>query len=679
MAKTTKTRSDVAIQGTNDSSVVSKCSMIAQGYFQDDFLRHFVSKTRRRSPLINRGYYIRAAAVNLILKKFLNTTVDSKQPFKQIVSLGAGFDSAYFRLEAQGLLKHCQFFEVDFMDVAQRKANIIECQPDLSKLIRDLVKDEAEFTKGVVLKSVKYTLLGIDMTKLDGLSNALQLCGINFNLPTLFLSECVMTYMPVKRSDELIAWAAKFFNNSMFVTYEQILPYDAFGIVMRGHFKSLGSALQAIESYPTIESQRQRYLTQGWQVSMAMDMNELYNRYLSPDERQRIETLEPFDEFEEWHLKCSHYVIVCSFRGDLAKSFDTMLTELQSINNVNTSTDPEIEFSWQRTDACQLIRRFGHSCCQLQSGDLVVTGGFGEISDDGKHVRLDDVLILDNEKKQLCCVQPKHNKIDTRLFHTVTALSENKLLIFGGRTSPTKPVQNNELICLSKEIEGWCYDCNKLQCSGDVPMPRWRHSACKITLGESECVVIFGGRSTEIRTLGDCYMFNSKKFIWQKLTLEDDSQSPRARHSHSATTYKKSKMIIAGGLDADQKSLNSVYILHCDKIQMSWEKLLLTPEMPPRYAHSSDIYDNILLLLGGVSHMSSRTDGLTLINLQTLVCQNYSLPQLEPEYPIMLHNHSCHLLSKTKVCVIGGGGNCFSFGTHFNTTPVILHVPDISN
>lgn len=43
------------VQGTNDSSVVSKVSAAAQGYFHDVFLQHFVCKVARRAPLINRS------------------------------------------------------------------------------------------------------------------------------------------------------------------------------------------------------------------------------------------------------------------------------------------------------------------------------------------------------------------------------------------------------------------------------------------------------------------------------------------------------------------------------------------------------------------------------------------------------------------------------------------------
>ena len=42
---------------------------------------------------------------------------------------------------------------------------------------------------------------------------------------------------------------------------------------------------------------------------------------LSSAERSRVESLELFDEFEEWHLKCSHYIILCATTGLLSSSF----------------------------------------------------------------------------------------------------------------------------------------------------------------------------------------------------------------------------------------------------------------------------------------------------------------------------------------------------------------------
>ncbi|XP_070554287.1 tRNA wybutosine-synthesizing protein 4-like isoform X2 [Ptychodera flava] len=693
MAKTSKSRSDTAIQGTNDSSVVSKCCMMSQGYFHDDYLKYFVSnKACRRSPLINRGYYVRAQAVNHVLKAFLSLRSDFPEQSYQVVSLGAGFDSAYFRLEAEGCLENCSFFEVDFMDVAKRKANIISQQTELNKLIRNRLEDGIEMNKGLVLRSEKYQLLGIDMTKLDKLNDGLQSSGLDFNTPTLLLSECVMTYMPVKRSDALISWAAEIFANAVFVAYEQILPNDPFGIVMQDHFKKLGSPLKAIQTYPTIAAQQTRYLRLGFEVSMAMDMNELFFDILSLEERQRIEKIEPFDEFEEWQLKCSHYVVICSYAGNMTalsnrvfspKSMQrphcptSMLTTPGQAVSDRTNHGSEVQMFWRRPDGCRPIRRFGHATCQVESGHVIVTGGFGDTRCSGKHERLGDIEIFDPETQQVYNVRPLRSTFTPRMFHTMTRLSGDKLFLFGGRTSPTKPVQGCEVLSLQRVDETWCLACEKLQCSGNIPSPRWRHSASVVTMDDIEYVMFFGGRTSDVLALGDCFVFNTSTWTWEKVKQSDGA--PHARHSHSAVTYKENEVIIAGGLDADLKALNSVHVLHGGNSPAlwSWEKLNPIPELQPRYSHTSELVGDHLLLLGGVSHLSQIQLGLVMINLRTMALQEYVLPGKDPEYPIMLHNHSSHLLSGTELCIIGGGGNCFSFGTHLNISPTVLDFKSI--
>lgn len=40
------------------------------------------------------------------------------------------------------------------------------------------------------------------------------------------------------------------------------------------------------------------YLLQGWEKCVCLDMNQFYFDLLPEDERQRVEGLEPFDEFE---------------------------------------------------------------------------------------------------------------------------------------------------------------------------------------------------------------------------------------------------------------------------------------------------------------------------------------------------------------------------------------------
>ena len=45
-------------------------------------------------------------------------------------------------------------------------------------------------------------------------------------------------------------------------------------------------------------------------------MNTFYSNVVVGAEQDRIENIEPFDEYEEFHLKCSHYMMLCAYKGD---------------------------------------------------------------------------------------------------------------------------------------------------------------------------------------------------------------------------------------------------------------------------------------------------------------------------------------------------------------------------
>ncbi|RZF40746.1 hypothetical protein LSTR_LSTR013416, partial [Laodelphax striatellus] len=109
------------VQGTNDSSIVSKCSMVDRGYFNDNYIHCFVEKTARRSPIINIGYYVRAAVIDSVLKDF----VHSLSGAVQIVSFGAGFDTSFFRLSDYPTKCSFAYYEIDLSNVVRRKKKII--------------------------------------------------------------------------------------------------------------------------------------------------------------------------------------------------------------------------------------------------------------------------------------------------------------------------------------------------------------------------------------------------------------------------------------------------------------------------------------------------------------------------------------------------------------------------
>lgn len=52
----------------------------------------------------------------------------------------------------------------------------------------------------------------------------------------------------------------------------------------------------------------------------------------------------------------------------------------------------------------------------------------------------------------------------------------------------------------------------------------------------------------------------------------------------------------------------------------------------------------------------------------------YVLQLPKPDNLLMFHRHSSVLLPDDRILVVGGGGNCFSFGTHLNHTPLIIDI-----
>ena len=109
-----------------------------------------------------------------------------------------------------------------------------------------------------------------------------------------------------------------------------------------------------------------------------------------------------------------------------------------------------------------------------------------------------------------------------RMFHTATRLNNNNILIYGGRTSPSKPCAETILLSLEDKDESESSNCTNdnvnclpeteyknsqdsqssyalkksykhmvLSCQGDIPQPRWRHSATHVVLPDGTQIILF--------------------------------------------------------------------------------------------------------------------------------------------------------------------------------------------
>ncbi|XP_034525453.1 leucine carboxyl methyltransferase 1, partial [Ailuropoda melanoleuca] len=264
---------------------------VSLGYWHDPYIHHFVRLSKeRKAPEINRGYFARVHGVSQLIKAFLRKT----ECHCQILNLGAGMDTTFWRLKDEDLLPQ-KYFEVDFPMIVTRKLHSIN--PD-----------------GHLLDSKRYAIIGADLRDIPELEEKLKKCNMNPQLPTLLITECVLVYMSPEQSANLLKWAASSFETAMFINYEQVNMDDRFGQIMIENLRRRQCDLAGVETCKSLESQKERLLSNGWETASAVDMMELYSK-LPQAEVSRIESLEFLDEMELLEQLMQHYCLCWATKG----------------------------------------------------------------------------------------------------------------------------------------------------------------------------------------------------------------------------------------------------------------------------------------------------------------------------------------------------------------------------
>ncbi|KAI8370346.1 leucine carboxyl methyltransferase 2-like protein [Radiomyces spectabilis] len=311
---------DTAIRATNDDATISRLSAVRLGYFSDPFVHYFVRRPITRSPIINRGSYIRNFALNSLLQQFIGIPTDKK---KQIVSLGAGFDTRYFMLQSGQLGGNDRvtgqlhrYFEVDFPEIAMKKAMTIKRHAELNKWLGDRVIVEKG---GMELKGDDYSLIGGDLREWHNIVQRLLYHGFDMNAMTLFVSECVFIYLSPTDSTTILQWITDHIEDAMFTLYEQIHPSDAFGQMMIRNLQYRNIELKGIHAYPDLSDQEKRFKALNWDGAKAVDINTIHDKCLDNKEKGRMARLEILDELEEWHLLSAHYCVAWAYKSGSTK------------------------------------------------------------------------------------------------------------------------------------------------------------------------------------------------------------------------------------------------------------------------------------------------------------------------------------------------------------------------
>mmetsp|Transcript_47993 Transcript_47993/g.79859 ORF Transcript_47993/g.79859 Transcript_47993/m.79859 type:complete len:332 (-) Transcript_47993:598-1593(-) len=293
-----------------EDAAISKLSAARMGYFRDELIHFFVRRPTRRSPLINRGYWTRVNALRRLLRQFLEAGGPNVQ--KQVLSIGAGFDTTYFQLKGEGQAPHL-YVEVDFPEIVQRKRDIISQHSQLYSILELGATPPGSHDSGD-LHASGYHLIGLDLRKRSSLDDLVRISGLDLNTPTFILAECVLVYMEPSESECILSWLAKSFQTAAFANYEMILPDDPFGKSMLENIQARGCSLLGYHACGTLDLQKKRFLSAGWDSAHALDMMDIYSKCLDSHDRSRVEKLEIFDELEEWRLMQQHYCISWAIR-----------------------------------------------------------------------------------------------------------------------------------------------------------------------------------------------------------------------------------------------------------------------------------------------------------------------------------------------------------------------------
>lgn len=323
------------MQSTDNDASVSRLSAVEAGYLTDPYARALTTgEAARRYPIINRGIcnsapallptnaltatfvgtYVRTTAIDHLVSLFLSSSDSTART--QIVSLGAGSDTRYFRLihDHPSLVYH----ELDFELNTRTKIASIRSSPTLQSRVQPTSEKIRIESEGSSLHSSNYHIHPVDLRGIQHLSPH-SLPGLDPTLPSLIVSECCLCYLsPADASTVLNHFTAAVFPPATplaFVLYEPIRPFDPFGRTMVANLAARGIVLQTLQKYSSLAAQKERLRIHSFEAGQgAADVDFIWENWIDEQEKERVARVEMLDEVEEWRMLARHYCVAWGWR-----------------------------------------------------------------------------------------------------------------------------------------------------------------------------------------------------------------------------------------------------------------------------------------------------------------------------------------------------------------------------
>ena len=183
----------------------------------------------------------------------------------------------------------------------------------------------AQFSSRGRRTTLPYHLVGFDLrlppSELFGILQTQH--GFDPNIPTLFLLECVLMYMPISSVTRLFQEISSSCGPSAIIAiYDPILGTDRFGRVMEQNLTRAGVVAPpttmetnndplCLAAHRTINSRLDFLISCGFNIAIGCDMLAAYDTaVIGASQRALANSVEMLDEIEEWMLIMRHYCFV---------------------------------------------------------------------------------------------------------------------------------------------------------------------------------------------------------------------------------------------------------------------------------------------------------------------------------------------------------------------------------
>ncbi|RCK55629.1 tRNA wybutosine-synthesizing protein 4 [Candida viswanathii] len=640
--KRKKVYDDQQVQGTNNSSIVSKRSVeklysLALQPELGEFFKYFVPKGKRRSPAINRGYWIRMELIRQMVIRIIDKNVGKRV---NVVNLGCGFDPLAFQLlNVYKERNDLNFIDIDYPDLVKNKYDMIQKAEEIKELIGDQRSSDLE----CLISTDHYKLVGCDLKHADKYQEILDKLVTDKDNVNIFIAEVSLAYMKPIYANSIIEISSKV-NNSHFLILEQIMPdgpNNSFAKKMLYHFNHLRSPIQCVENYSTKELQLARF-KEYYEFAEIKNLFENWKYLIEYDMKEKISRIEEFDEWEEFIIFCQHYIIVHACNID-------------QIYDVENEEPQEDMYTVDESFSVEHDDRFDDEQFELKFPATSSIGSKVYVNGGLKQTRNDETLVVDLDNGRVTQLEKAGVTPSARMCHSFTNINDGLVLI-GGRSRPGQYFSDAYKLASNE----W----TKL---ADLPSGRSRHSAVAVS---DHQILIFGGLQE-----------GSDEDVFLLYDIGDDAYKPLKVVGVNPGNLKSASMdyadfgLILGGIsDLNIPEVNDkLYkftINHGDAIihvqEIFQHKLLARIGSKFKFVTKDKI-----LIVGGVSpfQLFTKEANIVSLSLTSFEFGSVEIPEniRETVPPIFVGFELVESGDAKSLFIVGGGAVCYSFGSCYNS------------